>query len=49
MAQAHALTRQVKTVLFHKGFPVDVRHNAKIDRDVLRVWATKQLEVEVGS
>ncbi|MED6334049.1 MAG: fatty acid CoA ligase family protein [Planctomycetota bacterium] len=26
-------------VLFHRGFPVDVRHNAKIDREALKRWA----------
>jgi hypothetical protein len=36
------LTRQVKRVLFHKGFPVDARHNAKIDREALARWAVTQ-------
>lgn len=42
MAQAHDLTRQVMRVLFHPGFPVDARHNAKIDREALAGWAVKQ-------
>ncbi|MEZ6188138.1 MAG: fatty acid CoA ligase family protein [Planctomycetota bacterium] len=29
----------VREILFHPGFPVDVRHNAKIRREVLAVWA----------
>ena len=33
----------VKHVLFHKSFPVDVRHNAKIHRHTLKRWAEKQL------
>jgi olefin beta-lactone synthetase len=44
MAQQHELTRQVKTALFHKGFPVDVRHNAKIDREGLAGWAKAELQ-----
>jgi acyl-coenzyme A synthetase/AMP-(fatty) acid ligase len=43
MAQAHEKTKQIKHVLFHEGLPVDVRHNAKIDRDALRHWAETQL------
>jgi len=42
IAQAHALTRQVKRVLFHASLPVDARHNAKIDREALAVWAAAQ-------
>lgn len=30
-------------VLYHPGFPVDVRHNAKIFREKLAIWAAKQL------
>jgi hypothetical protein len=33
------LTRAIDTVLFHRGFPVDVRHNAKIFREKLAAWA----------
>jgi acyl-CoA synthetase (AMP-forming)/AMP-acid ligase II len=33
----------VEAVLFHPGFPVDVRHNAKIHRGVLAAWATSRL------
>ncbi len=36
-------TRQIQTILFHPAFPVDVRHNAKIFRDKLAVWASRQL------
>lgn len=34
---------QVDYILFHPKFPVDVRHNIKIDRKVLSVWAKKSL------
>jgi acyl-CoA synthetase (AMP-forming)/AMP-acid ligase II len=36
-------TAEVDTVLFHPGFPVDIRHNAKIGREKLAAWATLQL------
>jgi acyl-CoA synthetase (AMP-forming)/AMP-acid ligase II len=36
-------TRNIRTVLFHHSFPVDARHNAKIFRERLAVWATKKL------
>jgi olefin beta-lactone synthetase len=32
-------TRPIKKVLFHPAFPVDVRHNAKIQRHELAAWA----------
>ena len=44
LAQAHALTRAVRTVLFHDGFPVDTRHNSKIRREELAEWATKKMQ-----
>ncbi len=44
LAQAHALTRSVRTVLFHSGFPVDIRHNAKIGREQLARWAATQMQ-----
>ena len=34
-------TSQIKHVLFHKSFPVDIRHNAKIFREKLACWAQK--------
>ena len=34
---------EVKDLLFHPGFPVDTRHNAKINREALAVWAIKEL------
>jgi acyl-CoA synthetase (AMP-forming)/AMP-acid ligase II len=36
-------TRNIRTVLFHPSFPVDARHNAKIFREKLAVWATRKL------
>ncbi len=39
----HAHTRRVTTFLFHRGFPVDIRHNAKIGRELLSRWAAGKL------
>jgi acyl-CoA synthetase (AMP-forming)/AMP-acid ligase II len=36
-------TAKVDTFLFHPRFPVDIRHNAKIGREKLAAWATRQL------
>jgi acyl-CoA synthetase (AMP-forming)/AMP-acid ligase II len=36
-------TGAITTFLFHPNFPVDVRHNSKIFREKLAVWADKQL------
>ena len=46
LGKAHAHTRGIDTVLFHKGFPVDIRHNSKIFREKLAVWATKRLKAD---
>lgn len=43
-AAAHAHTTRIERFLPHPGFPVDIRHNAKIGREKLAVWATTQLE-----
>lgn len=37
-----AITREIKTILFHDAFPVDIRHNAKIFREKLAVWAARR-------
>ncbi|MBF6177358.1 fatty acid CoA ligase family protein [Nocardia otitidiscaviarum] len=39
------ITAPVTAFLFNPGFPVDIRHNAKIGREKLAVWAAKQLDV----
>ncbi len=39
--QSH--TRAIRTVLFHKAFPVDIRHNAQIGRPELARWAARRL------
>ena len=39
----HPHTTRVATFLRHPGFPVDIRHNAKIGRETLAAWAAAQL------
>ena len=39
LGRANDLTRSIGRVLFHRSFPVDVRHNAKINREALAAWA----------
>ena len=36
-------TAKVERFLFHPKFPVDIRHNAKIGREKLAVWAARQV------
>jgi olefin beta-lactone synthetase len=43
LGAAHPHTRAINTILFHNQFPVDVRHNAKIFREKLAVWAARRL------
>ncbi|RYZ70532.1 MAG: peptide synthase, partial [Lysobacteraceae bacterium] len=42
IAAAQAHTARIDTFLCHPGFPVDIRHNAKIGREKLAAWATTQ-------
>ncbi|HHP7233694.1 MAG TPA: fatty acid CoA ligase family protein [Desulfobacterales bacterium] len=44
MAGRSELTRMIDTVLFPPEFPVDIRHNSKIFREKLAVWAAKKLQ-----
>lgn len=43
LGAAHEHTKAIKAILYHPGFPVDIRHNAKISREKLSAWAEKQL------
>jgi len=36
-------TKNIQHILFHSAFPVDIRHNAKIGREKLAVWAQKEI------
>jgi acyl-CoA synthetase (AMP-forming)/AMP-acid ligase II len=43
LGAARLHTRAISTILFHPSFPVDIRHNAKIFREKLAVWAERRL------
>ena len=42
IAEGSELTKGISQIFFHNSFPVDGRHNAKIYRDQLGSWASKQ-------
>ena len=44
LAILHPLTREIRDILFHAQFPVDIRHNSKIIREKLAVWAMGKLQ-----
>ena len=44
LGMGYVHTARIHDFLIHPGFPVDIRHNAKIGREKLAVWATTQLE-----
>ena len=43
LAKTSPLTQDVELFLVHPSFPVDIRHNAKIFREKLAIWAQKVL------
>lgn len=43
LARGSELTTCIGDFLIHRAMPVDVRHNAKIARDKLAVWAARKL------
>ena len=43
LGRANHLTETIRDVLFHKSLPVDIRHNAKINREALAGWAAERL------
>jgi acyl-CoA synthetase (AMP-forming)/AMP-acid ligase II len=47
LASQHAHTRGIREFLLHPGFPVDIRHNAKIGREKLAAWAAAKLRKNV--
>ncbi|GIU10314.1 MULTISPECIES: olefin beta-lactone synthetase [unclassified Shewanella] len=44
IAEQHEQTQGIERFLIHPDFPVDIRHNAKIFREKLAVWAQKQIK-----
>ncbi len=47
LGAAREYTKSIKTILYHPGFPVDIRHNAKISREKLAAWAGERLVVKL--
>jgi acyl-CoA synthetase (AMP-forming)/AMP-acid ligase II len=43
LAAGNELTRSVQRILLHRSLPTDIRHNAKIFREKLAVWAARRL------
>jgi len=43
LGQQNELTKNINRILFCKSFPVDIRHNSKIFREKLAIWAEKKL------
>lgn len=44
LAASHPLTAGILDVLVHPSLPVDIRHNAKIFREKLAIWAARELK-----
>ncbi len=44
LGRENSLTQGIETLLLHPSLPVDIRHNAKIFREKLAVWATSELK-----
>jgi acyl-CoA synthetase (AMP-forming)/AMP-acid ligase II len=42
LGQGHVHTAGIDAFLRHPGFPVDIRHNAKIGREKLAAWAARR-------
>lgn len=45
LAGQHSHTAMINDFMIHDSFPVDIRHNAKIFREKLAVWAAGKLAV----
>ncbi|MCW5828232.1 MAG: AMP-binding protein [Deltaproteobacteria bacterium] len=43
LAARHPVTRPIRQVLFKRRLPVDPRHNSKIERPALALWAASQI------
>jgi acyl-CoA synthetase (AMP-forming)/AMP-acid ligase II len=43
LARSNPRTKTITTFLSKKNFPMDIRHNAKISREKLALWATRLL------
>ncbi|CAN2039476.1 hypothetical protein GMMP15_1290006 [Candidatus Magnetomoraceae bacterium gMMP-15] len=48
LASNYPHTESIKTIFFHRGFPVDIRHNSKIFREQMAFWAEKKLNADTS-
>lgn len=46
LAKANALTAGIEAIFLHPALPVDIRHNSKINREELAIWAAKRMAHE---
>lgn len=49
LARTNPVTETITRFLVHPGFPVDIRHNAKIHAEKLAEWAQKRVALSGGS
>ncbi len=49
LGQGFAHTGRIDVFLVHPRFPVDIRHNAKIGREILAIWAIRELAKVAGA
>ena len=45
LGEAHTHTKVINKIFYHPKLPVDVRHNAKIHREQLAIWAKNQPKI----
>jgi acyl-CoA synthetase (AMP-forming)/AMP-acid ligase II len=43
LGAGHEHTAPIRHILFYRSFPVDIRHNAKINREALARWARRRM------
>jgi acyl-coenzyme A synthetase/AMP-(fatty) acid ligase len=43
LAASQQQTAGIRTLLYRRDFPVDIRHNSKIDRERVAIWAARTL------
>ncbi|SFI63733.1 fatty acid CoA ligase family protein [Planctomicrobium piriforme] len=44
LGRQHAHTQNIRDILFHPSLPVDTRHNVKINREALAMWAAPKFK-----
>jgi olefin beta-lactone synthetase len=49
LGAGNSLTKSISRILFHRSLPVDTRHNVKINRELLAVWAFNRQRMRQGS